>query len=195
MTTHTNGTSGGKWHSRYPELGTGPLPIEPYISREYFEKERERIFRKVWLNVGRVEQIPNSGDYFVKELAVCHTSIVVVRGNEGGVHAFHNMCSHRGNPVVWNTKGKCKAFTCRYHSWTYGLDGALRYVPDEKNFCGIRKENLGLTPVSVDIWEGFIFINVDPNPKETLKDYLGEVGRSFAGYPFTEIATGCWSPP
>ena len=57
-----------KWHDRYPELGTGPISIEPYISREYFEKERERIFRKVWLNVGRVEQIPQPGDYFVKDL-------------------------------------------------------------------------------------------------------------------------------
>lgn len=117
MTTYTNGTNGtttGKWHSRYPELGSGPLPIDPYVSREHFEKERERIFRKVWLNVGRVEQIPNPGDYFVKDLAVCTTSIVIARGEDGKVHAFHNMCSHRGNPVVWNTKGTCKTFTCRY---------------------------------------------------------------------------------
>jgi phenylpropionate dioxygenase-like ring-hydroxylating dioxygenase large terminal subunit len=191
MTTHTNAPNSGKWHSRYPELGAGPVSIEPYISREYFEKERERIFRKVWLNVGRVEQIPNPGDYFVKDLAVCHTAIVIVRGDDGNVHAFHNMCSHRGNPVVWNSKGQCKTFTCRYHSWTYGLDGALRFVPDEKNFCGIKKENLGLTPVAVDTWEGFIFINTDPTPKETLQEYLGEVGSSFAGYPFAEIATGC----
>jgi phenylpropionate dioxygenase-like ring-hydroxylating dioxygenase large terminal subunit len=191
MTTQTNGTGAGKWHSRYPELGTGPLPIEPYISREHFEKERERIFRKVWLNVGRVEQIPNPGDYFVKDLAVCNTAIVIVCGDDRKVHAFHNMCSHRGNPVVWNTKGKCKTFTCRYHSWTYGLDGALRYVPDEKNFCGIKKENLGLTPVAVDTWEGFIFINTDPNPKQPLREYLGEVGKSFEGYPFAEIATDC----
>ena len=191
MTMQKNGANRGKWRSRYPELGTGPVPLEPYISREYYEQERERIFRKVWLNVGRVEQIPHPGDYFVKDLAVCKTAIVVVRVDDGKVHAFHNMCSHRGNPVVWNTKGKCKTFTCRYHSWTYGLDGALRYVPDEKNFCGIKKESLGLTPLAIDTWEGFIFINIDPAPKATLQTYLGEVGRSFAGYPFAEIATGC----
>ncbi len=102
MPTQANGTQGGKWHNRYPELGTGPVSIEPYISREYFERERELIFRKVWLNVGRVEQIPTPGDYFVKDLAVCNTSIVIVRGDDGKVNAFHNMCSHRGNPVVWN---------------------------------------------------------------------------------------------
>ena len=83
MPTQANGTQGGKWHNRYPELGTGPVSIEPYISREYFERERELIFRKVWLNVGRVEQIPTPGDYFVKDLAVCNTSIVIVRGDDG----------------------------------------------------------------------------------------------------------------
>ena len=188
MTTQTNGW---KWHGQYPELGTGPVPIEPYISPEYFEREREKIFRKVWLNVGRVEQIPNSGDYFVKDLVVCQTSILIVRSEDGQVRAFHNMCSHRGNPVVWKAKGRDKMFTCRYHSWTYGLDGGLRHVPDEKNFYGIKKDCLGLTPVAVDIWEGFIFINVDPHPRETLREYLGEVGRSFEGYPFAEIATDC----
>ncbi len=191
MTLQTNGATGGKWHARYPELGTGPVPIEPYISPEYFEKEREYIFRKVWLNVGRVEQIPEPGDYFVKDLAVCRTSIIIVRGHDGQVHAFHNMCSHRGNPVVWNAKGACKMFTCRYHSWTYGLDGALRHIPDEKNFYGVKKDAHGLTPVAVDTWEGFIFINVDPRPKETLREYLGAVGESFEGYPFAEMATGC----
>jgi phenylpropionate dioxygenase-like ring-hydroxylating dioxygenase large terminal subunit len=193
MTVPAQDSNRKKWHTLYPELGTGPLPIEPYVSREYFEKEREHIFRKVWLNIGREEMIPNRGDYFVKDLAVCDTSILIVRGESGKVHAFHNMCSHRGNAVVWNSKGTCKAFTCKFHSWTYGLDGALRHVPDEENFFGLKKEALGLTPVAVDTWEGFIFINVDPNPKETLRQYLGEVARSFEGYPFDEVATGYFS--
>src|SRR5215467_9850127 len=105
MATAIQATKGQKWHDRYPELGTKPIPIEPYISREYFEKERERIFSKVWLNIGRVEQIPHPGDYFVKDLAVCHTSILVVRSKDGAVRAFHNMCSHRGNQLVWDTTG------------------------------------------------------------------------------------------
>ena len=107
MPTNAGETPGGKWSKRYPDLGTGPVSIEPYISAEYFEKEREHIFRKVWLNVGRVEQIPEPGDYFVKDLAVCRTAVVIVRGEDGGIRAFHNMCSHRGNPVVWDGKGTC----------------------------------------------------------------------------------------
>jgi len=183
-----------KWHERYPQLGTGPLPIAPYVSPEYFGKERERIFRKVWLNVGRVEQIPNAGDYLVKDLAVCNTSLVVVRGKDGVVRAFHNMCSHRGNQMVWNSKGTCQAFTCKFHGWTYALDGSLRHVTDEGNFFGLDKKALGMTPVSVDIWQGFIFINVDPEPKTSLQDYLGaELNASIDGYPFDELSGNCFS--
>ena len=193
MDARTHEASEKKWHDRYPELGTGPLPIEPYVSPEFFEKERDRIFRRVWLNVGRVEQIPARGDYFVKDLEICRTSILIVRGEDGAINAFHNMCSHRGNRVVWDTKGSCQVFACKYHCWTYGLDGALRQVPDEKKFFDLNKETLGLTPVAVDVWEGFIFINVDPNPSQTLKEYLGEAGRSFDGYPFGELASACFS--
>ncbi len=193
MDARTHEASEKKWHDRYPELGTGPLPIEPYVSPEFFEKERDRIFRRVWLNVGRVEQIPARGDYFVKDLEICRTSILIVRGEDGAINAFHNMCSHRGNRVVWDTKGSCQVFACKYHCWTYGLDGALRQVTDEKKFFDLNKETLGLTPVAVDVWEGFIFINVDPNPSQTLKEYLGEAGRSFDGYPFGELASACFS--
>jgi hypothetical protein len=97
MATALRASNEKKWHEQYPELGTGPIPIEPYVSREYFEKERALIFRKVWLNAGRVEQIPNPGDYFVKDLAVLQTSILIVRGKDGAIRAFHNMCAHRGN--------------------------------------------------------------------------------------------------
>src|SRR2546427_153876 len=69
MAAVSQSSNGRKWHDFYPELGTAPVPIDPYISRAYFEKEQERIFSKVWLNIGRIEQLPNPGDYFVKDLA------------------------------------------------------------------------------------------------------------------------------
>lgn len=96
MAAAAQSSNGKKWHDFYPELGTAPVPIDPYISRAYFEKEQERIFSKVWLNIGRIEQIPNPGDYFVKDLA-CKTSLLVVRGKDSKIRAFHNMCAHRGN--------------------------------------------------------------------------------------------------
>ena len=183
-----------RWNDKYPHLGTESIPIEPYISKEYFELERERIFRNVWLNVGRVEQIPHLGDYFVEDLPVCHTSIVVVRGKDGQIHAFHNMCSHRGNKVVWDRSGSCQNFTCKFHGWSYGFDGKLKFVPDEESFFGLQKGKLGLTPVSVDVWAGFIFVHLDPNPTETLNEYLAEVVPSLEGYPFPEVSATrfCW---
>jgi phenylpropionate dioxygenase-like ring-hydroxylating dioxygenase large terminal subunit len=187
-----NGTArngnGTRWHDKYPHLGKDPLPADVFTSAEQFERERELIFKKVWLNVGRVEQIPRPGDYFVKDLAVCNASVVVVRGKDGAVKAFHNMCSHRGNKIAWDGQGTCRMFTCKFHGWSYGLDGKLAFVPDEERFFGLKKETLGMTPVAVDVWAGFIFINVDPNPRETLRDYLGELGAGLIDYPFGQLS-------
>lgn len=187
--TPTNGEAGGsKWHDRYPHLDRGPVAAEVFTSPEQFELEREHIFKKVWLNVGRVEQIPNPGDYLVKDIVVCQTSVLVVRGHNGKIHAFHNMCSHRGNKIAWDDRGSCQMFTCKFHGWSYALDGSLKFVPDEENFFDLRKDRLGLTPVACEVWQGFIFINVDPQPQETLAEYLGELGTGLDGYPFDELS-------
>ena len=183
------GTNGTVWHEAYPELGTEPIPIEPCVSPEYFELERERIYKQTWLNVGRIEQLPRPGDYFVQDLPVCDTSVILTRGREGALHAFHNMCSHRGNKVVWDQKGSRQNFTCKFHGWSYGLNGDLRFVPDEARFCDLKKGRLGLTPVRVDVWEGFIFINLNPTPTETLQEHLGELGAGLEGYPFAQLTT------
>ena len=139
--------SAHSWHAKFG-LETTPIPIDPYTSRDYFEQERKRIFKTVWLNIGRIDRIPNAGDYFVKDLAVCQTSIIVVRGQDGRIRAFHNTCSHRGNKIAWQTHGSCQNFTCKFHGWSYGLDGRLKFIPDEANFFDVQKETLGLTPVS-----------------------------------------------
>ena len=190
--THKNGIGAeGRtrpWSARYPHLGTGPLPTEVFTSREQFELEREHIFKKVWLNVGRVELIPEVGDYFVKDIAMCQTSILVVRGNDGEIRAFHNMCTHRGNKVAWEPIGNCKVFTCKFHAWAFELDGALRHVPDEENFFDLKRGEMGLSRVPCDVWEGFVFINVDPNPEESLDEYLGDWARGLRGYPFAEVS-------
>ena len=94
--------SEGSWTEHYPELGTGPVSYEDSISPEHYELERKAIFGRTWLNVGRVEQLPRSGSYFTKELDAAGTSVVVVRGPDGTIRSFHNMCRHRGNKLVWN---------------------------------------------------------------------------------------------
>src|SRR5262249_15626308 len=109
-----------RWTLRYPELGIGPVPVGPCLDPHHFELEREKIFSRVWLNVGRQEEIPKPGDYVVKHLDVCNTSILVVRGKDGAIRAFHNVCRHRGNRLATGCAGNARAFVCGFHGWTYG---------------------------------------------------------------------------
>jgi phenylpropionate dioxygenase-like ring-hydroxylating dioxygenase large terminal subunit len=181
-----------RWEARYPDLGTDPLSIEPYLSKEYFDLECDRIFRHVWINVGREEEIPHPGDFFVKDIAATQSSILVARGNDGVIRASQNVCSHRGNKIVYGGHGHCDRFICKFHGWSYGLDGHLLNVPDESQFSDLRKGELGLSPVAAASWEGFIFINLDPKPKQSLVEYLGTLGEGLRGYPFAE-KTACFA--
>ena len=138
----------GSWTEHYPQLGTGPVSYEDSISPEHYELERKAIFEKTWLNVGRVEQLPRVGSYFTKEIDAARTSIVVVRSSANQVRAFHNMCRHRGNKLVWQdypgeeTSGTCRQFTCKYHGWRYSLEGDLTFVQQEDGVLRPRQVRL-----------------------------------------------------
>jgi phenylpropionate dioxygenase-like ring-hydroxylating dioxygenase large terminal subunit len=183
----------GSWTEHYPELGTGPVSYEDSISPEHYERERDAIFAKTWLNVGRVEQLPKKGSYFTKEIDAARTSVIVVRGTDDEVRAFHNICRHRGNKLVWEdfpqveTDGACRQFTCKYHGWRYGLDGGLTFVQQEEEFFDLDKAAYGLVPVQVETWEGFIFVNLDKENTTPLRDYLGDFAAGIEGYPFGEM--------
>ena len=177
-----------RWAAEYPDLGTAPLPTEPYVSEEYFALERDRVFQRCWLNVGRVEEIPKAGDYFVREIAICRASVLVIRGADGVVRGFHNVCSHRSNRLVKGERGSCRGIlNCRFHNWGYSDEGKLISVPDEENFYNFDKKDHGLTPVNTDLWEGFIFIHLGPDPAESLREYLGGVADRLDGCPFHEM--------
>jgi glycine betaine catabolism A len=169
-------------------FSTATVPSNLYYSAEQFELERERIFRRAWLKVGRIEQIPKSGDFFVKEIDLFSASIILSRARDGSIHALHNVCSHRGNQVVHEREGNRSKFTCRYHSWTFQNTGELVGVPDERSFFGLDKKKCGLSPVAVDVWEGWIFINFQSKPEVSLKEFLGPFGEAFSGvaYPNPE---------
>ena len=159
----------GSWTEHYPELGTGPISFRDSTSPEFYELEREAIFKRAWLNVGRVEDVPRIGSYFTKEIDAAKTSVIVVKGKDQKVRAFYNICRHRGNKLVWNdfpndeVSGTCRQFTCKYHGWRYDLGGALTFVQQPHEFFDLDTERYGLRPVSCDVWNGFIFINFDPN--------------------------------
>lgn len=165
-------------------LSTDPVPTALYTDPHHFELERERIFGRAWLKVGRIEQIPQAGDFFLKEIAIRKTSVIINRTKSGQIKAFYNTCSHRGNEVVHDREGRASRFTCRYHSWTYNNSGELIGVPDQDGFAGLDRKKCGLTPIACDVWDGWIFINFQPSPEVTLAEFLGPFGEAFAGVPY-----------
>jgi phenylpropionate dioxygenase-like ring-hydroxylating dioxygenase large terminal subunit len=182
----------GSWTEHYG-LGTGPVSYEDSISPVQYELERDAIFRRTWLNVGRVEQLPRVGSFFTKELDAARTSVVVLRDSDSEVRAFHNICRHRGNKLVWNdypgeeTSGTCRRFTCKYHGWQYNLQGECTFVQQESEFFDLDKADYGLVPVRTDVWEGFIFVNFDTADTTPLREYLGELAAGLVGYPFEKM--------
>jgi phenylpropionate dioxygenase-like ring-hydroxylating dioxygenase large terminal subunit len=180
-------TEFGLFMDQYPDLPRTPVAVEPYISAEYFEMERAGIFRKCWINVGRESDAATPGEYFVRNIEIAGASVLVVRGSDGAVRAFHNMCSHRGNPVAWEERGKCRHFTCQFHGWTYDTRGALVHVSDRDRFFDLDPAKNGLTPIHCGVWQGFIFINLAKSPDETLEAYLAPVTELVDGYPFSSL--------
>ena len=176
------------------DIGTGPLEPDPYImetgrvdldvytSQERLEQERE-LFGRIWLNVAEANEIPNPGDWVVREVAIRSVSALIVRGKDMKIRAFHNICSHRGMKLVWDKKGRGGKFSCPYHAWLYNAQGDLTNIPDEGCFAHVDKKDSGLTPIACDTWEGMIFINLDPQPAQSLADYIGPVADSIRDIP------------
>ncbi|WP_436791365.1 aromatic ring-hydroxylating oxygenase subunit alpha [Yinghuangia sp. YIM S10712] len=183
----------GSWTSHYPDVGTGFVSYEDSISPEFHADEREAVFKRAWLNVGRVEELPRPGSYFTKELEVAGTSLIVVRDKQGEVRAFHNICRHRGNKLVWQdypreeVSGTVRQFTCKYHGWRYGLDGACTFVQQESEFFDLDKNAYGLVPVHCDVWAGFVFVNLAKEPPQSLREFLGPMITPLEGYPFDRM--------
>ena len=182
-----------RFAQHYPDLGDGPVPVEPYISADYFEREREAVFKRHWLNVGRADAIPNAGDFFVKDLAVLGASVLVIRGDDGQVRAFHNVCQHRGNLIAYEERGCRKVLTCSFHGWVYDSRGRLVDVPDQAEFYRLDRAALGLREFACDTWNGFVFIHPQDNPPQDLPTYLGALGANLKDYPFDQMElVGSW---
>lgn len=160
----------------WPEQRTrgSRIPGYRYTSREFFEKEWEGMWTKVWLLLGREAELPEPGDWQMEEVGP--EEILMVRQANGSVKAFYNVCQHRGNPLVDEKKGHVlKNFVCKYHSWSFTPDGGLKFAPDKEDFPeGDPCNNIRLQELRCESFAGFIWVNMDPECGN-LKDYLGPI--------------------
>ncbi len=151
------------------------LPSYIYTSQELFEREKEEIFMKDWLAVARVEEIETPGDYMT--FNIMGEPIVVTRDRDGEIHAFYNICAHRGVAVVEGA-GTARQFKCPYHAWTYDLTGKLIGAAYMDEIADFRRDDCRMQPIRSDIWEGWVFVNFD-DQAEPLTDFVADFARHF----------------
>ena len=165
-------------------------PVDAYISRAYAEAEGDKLWAKVWQQAGRVEELPNVGDYLTYEIG--NDSILIVRGTHG-LKAYHNVCPHRGRRLVDvpeganGARGTRRTFVCGYHAWTFDLDGKAAHVLDRDDWQGALTEQRScLSEVKLDTWGGWIWINMDPNCVP-LREYLEPAASLLDPFQFEKM--------
>ena len=147
------------------------LPARWYTDGTVAALERDRLFARAWTYAGPTEWATEPGSYFAAQIG--HVPAAVVRGSDGILRGFVNVCRHRGHLVVEGT-GCRETLQCPYHAWTYDLDGSLRKAPRAEREPGFDPSGLSLAPVSVDTWGPFVFVNPDPDA-EALREALGRL--------------------
>ena len=175
-----------------PELSDNPITGDRYYTPEFHHQELEYLFPRVWQIAGRVDQIPEPGDYVTYEIG--RDSVLMVRGEDHKIRAFYNVCQHRGNRLVSAETGSLAGgeFQCAYHGWRFGDEGTLRWVPDEEDFIGgtpCGKRNLVEMPS--DTWAGFLWFNMDPGAKP-LREALDPVADQLDGYRMENMKRTHW---
>ncbi|KAL4805777.1 Rieske [2Fe-2S] iron-sulfur domain-containing protein [Aspergillus unguis] len=147
---------------------TRALPASWYTSQEMFELERRAIFSRKWLMTTHSLRLPNPGDWLRYEIG--GFEFVLVKDRQGQINAFHNVCRHRAFPVVTAQEGNSRIFACKYHGWSYGLNGKLAKAPGYQDLDGFDKSKNGLLPIHVHIdHNGFVWVNMDARPEPEVK--------------------------
>ena len=157
------------------------LPAWSFFSPEMLEAEKETLFRSHWQLVCHENDVPEPGDFVT--LDIVGDRALVIRGQDGVVRAFHNLCRHRGSRVVAETEGTCKsAIICPFHGWVYNLDGTLRGPAQPRSLPELDPHEYGLKTIEMDVWRGFVFVRFKPGPQPALSVLLAHVDAEIEQY-------------
>ena len=160
------------------------VPSARYFDPGFARLEHQHLWAGTWLLACLASELPRPGDYHV--FSQVGQSVIVSRGKDGTIRAFHNICRHRASALVLEPKGRTMRFVCPYHAWGYSLDGTLVSVPDAHDFACLRKAERGLLPVRCETWHGLVFINLDPDA-EPLADFVAPLAAQTEGFPLEKL--------
>ena len=164
------------------------LPGWTYHSPEMFALEREKLFLTHWQIAGHVNDIPAPGDWLTFDML--GERAVVMRGADGVVRAFHNLCRHRGARVVDGDKGHCRgSIVCPFHGWVYNLDGTLRGAARPSTFGDMDRDKFGLMPIEMELFHGFVFLRSGPGPQPPVAELLAPFDADFAAYDLDKVVS------
>ena len=145
------------------------LTSDRYTDPNVLAKEKEKIFFKEWLFIGHLCEFENEGAYVSR--SILDQQIFVIRGKDGALRGFYNVCAHRGHELVKGS-GIAKTLVCGYHNWSYFTDGKLKVAPNSKNVAGFERDRICLTPIRIELCGQFVFVNLDPEAAP-LKEKVG----------------------
>jgi len=155
-----------------PDIGPAQLDSSVYTDPARFEQERRKVLNRSWQIICRTEDLPNTGDHVVWEGQ--GETIVISRRRDGGVSGFHNVCQHRGARIVPESGKAARRFTCRWHSWSYDLEGTVVGVPDREDFDEKALDGLCAPPVECGEWGGWVWaVLAGPGVAPPLRDWIG----------------------
>src|SRR5215211_4448699 len=146
------------------------IPSSWYVDKNLYELELKTVFSNTWQLAGRLDQVSQPGQYVTTDIG--GEPIVVVRGSDGVLRAFYNVCRHHAAAVMTEVEGKTAQLRCPYHGWTYSLEGELKGTPDFSEVCDFDRASNGLAPLELAVWENWIFVKIDEHP-QTLNDFFG----------------------
>jgi phenylpropionate dioxygenase-like ring-hydroxylating dioxygenase large terminal subunit len=166
----------------FPELFE--VPSGRYTDPEFYNLEMQYLWRKTWLHAGHVSELPKPGSYKLFEQV--GLSIIVSRGLNDEIRAFHNICRHRGSALLTEQTGVAKRFVCPYHAWGYSIEGKLVSVPEQQDFACLDKSERGLLPVRCEVMRGMIFVNLDQDA-EPLSSYFANTEQQIGDFPLQDM--------